>query len=293
MQHFIMLVGLPGSGKSTYAKDFIKKHPNTVHLSSDAIRAELYGDESVQTDHNKVFRIMHQRVFDNLREGKDVIYDATNVVRKKRVALLNQLPKGIWSEIHVVWQPLDVCIERDRNRARTVGKDVIEKFLYRWQSPFYDEPVDNVKIIMPDKFDYYSYMMSCLDAMDIPHDNPHHEYGVYEHCVAAMQYGLDHGYDKDLCKALEWHDIGKPLTKTWKTDELGVRVGPAHYYEHDNVGGYLSYGVFNNNELDVVKFSWLINNHMQPFFNSSYWKNLDPMFKEWIDLIHTADRAGH
>ena len=51
----IILCGIPGSGKTTYAKKYIENNANTIHLSSDAIRKELYGDESVQGNPGEVF----------------------------------------------------------------------------------------------------------------------------------------------------------------------------------------------------------------------------------------------
>ena len=56
-----MMVGLPASGKSHYAKLLSKQH-NAKIMSSDSIREELYGSESVQEDSNKVFELLHRRV---------------------------------------------------------------------------------------------------------------------------------------------------------------------------------------------------------------------------------------
>ena len=52
---FTMLVGIPGSGKSTFAKTMITKYAK--HITSDCIRKELWGDESSQQDNNKVFSV--------------------------------------------------------------------------------------------------------------------------------------------------------------------------------------------------------------------------------------------
>ena len=43
-----ILIGLPGSGKSTYCKEKRELNSNSVYLSSDKIREELYGNESIQ-----------------------------------------------------------------------------------------------------------------------------------------------------------------------------------------------------------------------------------------------------
>ena len=48
----VLLVGPPGCGKSTYAKKYIETNSNTIHLTSDGIRKELWGDEAIQGDNN-------------------------------------------------------------------------------------------------------------------------------------------------------------------------------------------------------------------------------------------------
>lgn len=58
MQYFYMMVGLPGSGKSFTAESI----PNAVTHSSDAIRAEVLGDENDQTQQDLVFQTLHKRV---------------------------------------------------------------------------------------------------------------------------------------------------------------------------------------------------------------------------------------
>lgn len=63
----------------------------------------------------------------------------------------------------------------------------------------------------------------------------------------------------------------------------------AHYYQHQCVGAWASYGID-----DITPYSaWLISTHMEPFFNSKYYKNLPPFLKKDIDLLHEADLAAH
>lgn len=59
---FYMLVGLSGSGKSSYnfGEEIIK-------ISSDALRAELYGDENDQTHNSEIFNELHKRVIKHLK----------------------------------------------------------------------------------------------------------------------------------------------------------------------------------------------------------------------------------
>ena len=63
MARLIMLIGLPGSGKSTYAKQYLADHiENTMWCSSDTIRKELYGDENIQGNPKTVFEHLHNNV---------------------------------------------------------------------------------------------------------------------------------------------------------------------------------------------------------------------------------------
>lgn len=178
---FIMLVGVPGSGKSTFAESMLDY--NTKHITSDGIRKELYGDENCQDDHNRVFNLMYERTLDALKNGYNVVYDATNITRKNRKSILDRLPAYVTKECVIVWAPIDVCIERDSIRERTVGKAVIEKMLRRFEAPFYDEGFDYITVQNTAEYDKDEYTINAVEAINIPNDNPHHTSGsILEHC---------------------------------------------------------------------------------------------------------------
>ena len=88
---FIMLVGVAGSGKSTYAKERQRESCRCTILSSDSIREELYGDESIQRDPAKVFQIMERRALEAARIGMSVVYDATNFSSRRRKHMVKQM----------------------------------------------------------------------------------------------------------------------------------------------------------------------------------------------------------
>lgn len=297
MANLIILIGLPGAGKSTYATEYLEDHiEKSVWCSSDATRKDLYGDESVQGNPNEVFRVLHNKVAQYLRKGYDVIYDATNITRKSRKSIIS-LGKSLNATIHgvVVWAPVGTCVQRDSTRDRTVGWYVINKMLYKFEAPYYDEGFDRIKIHYNTEASYnpYTYTIDCEAAMKIPHDNPHHTLGVHEHCLEAYKIVQSHTDNDNVIFATAWHDIGKPLTKFFKKNKDGVEV--AHYYQHQCVGAYLSYGLHNvySGFVDSVLVPWLICNHMEPFFNSKYYKQLDDYLKNYIDTIHIADRYAH
>ena len=284
----ILLVGIPGAGKTTYAKKYIEENINTIHLSSDAIRKELYGDEAAQGNPSDVFSLMQKRAIEALNNGQNVIYDATNITRKDRASIIGICPKFARIVAHVIWAPIEVCIERDATRDRTVGKEVIDRMLKRFQAVYFDEGIDEIEIIRPDKFNSNKYYDSIISAMLIPHDNPHHTLSIYDHCQEAYEEICCHSIHPAICMAALWHDIGKPYTKAF-IDSKGNPCEHAHFYQHQCVGSYMSYGF----EYITPHIAWLISTHMEPFFNSKYYNNLPPFLKRDIDLLHEADLAAH
>lgn len=283
--NLILLIGIPGSGKTTYAKNYSK---HAVHLSSDFIRAELYGDESIQGDPAEVFSLMQKRAVEALNEGKDVLYDATNVTRKDRASIIGICPRFAKIEAHIIWAPIETCIERDVARERTVGKAVIDKMLKRFQAPFYDEGINEIKIVKPDKFNSVRYHQHVMEAMNIPHDNHHHTLNIKQHCKEAFEEIECKTNNANLLIAAWFHDIGKPYVKSF-TDSKENPCDEAHYYQHQCVGAWMSYGVDEINPYSA----WLISTHMDPFMNTKYYRKLPPFLKKDIDLLHEADLAAH
>ena len=288
---FIMLIGLPGSGKSTWAEKYITENANTVLISSDNIRKQLFGDENSQEDNNRVFYEMEVRTLTHLNNGVNVIYDATNVVRKRRRTFLDKLPTWVIKEAHVIWAPLEVCIERDTLRDRTVGRAVIWRMVKSYQPPFFDEGFNRIYYNINSDFDIGNYINKITFMMKEPHDNPHHKYNIYEHCEKAAEYIVP--FDRILKEATRWHDCGKPYVKDFHNNK-GELTDIAHYYNHQNVGSYLIPGIFAHyDETYITPISWLVNVHMDPYQNSKYYNNLPQFLKEEVDILHIADECAH
>lgn len=175
MGKLILPVGVPGSGKSTTSQ----KNKNAVVLSSDGIRGELFGDEAIQYDedlaqqmikdrgislegmteeeirrkkqdlcHIRVFEILNERVHDALRDGKDVIYDATNLRRSLRKHILDEFRDEYDSaEAWFFDLPVREAIRRNDQRERQVPRKVIRKMHRNLQRPSEDEGFDRIVTI--------------------------------------------------------------------------------------------------------------------------------------------------
>lgn len=161
-----MIIGLPGSGKSYLAEEWSKRE-DTVLISSDNIREELYGKEEIQGNPKEIFRIMKARTERALKENLSVIYDATNIESQFRTQLLESLIEIKCQKIAVVMlTPYEECVERDSKRERSVGEKVILKYFTKFSFPWWHEGWDKIEIVYDDKnFISKSEMLS--DLMDI------------------------------------------------------------------------------------------------------------------------------
>ena len=290
-----ILIGLPGSGKSTYAMEKHKANRNSVYLSSDNIRGELYGNESIQGSPAEVFALMQSRAIEALKSGRDVFYDATNLTRKDRAGILTATPRYVYKQATVVFTPYEMCIERDTLRERSVGKEIIDKMIRRFQPPFYDEGFDFIHVYQNYSDEEYEQFLgkygSLLERMMIPHENPHHSLPVWKHCQEAEQYAKDHFFKErfgnELTSAARLHDCGKYIVKDFH-DSKGNPSECAHYYQHQCTSAWQCMEkTFNGFVI------WLVGTHMDPFLDTKYYRNLDPWMKDAVDILHEADLAAH
>jgi predicted kinase len=126
--HF--LIGVPGAGKSTFAQEWAQRDSNCCIVSTDGIRAELYGDEQIQGDWGTIEAVVLERVGEAISSGKSVIYDATNAKRSWRMAMLQKFA-AVGETQWIGWHfttPLAECQRRNQQRARQVDEKVIADF---------------------------------------------------------------------------------------------------------------------------------------------------------------------
>src|SRR5260221_14025085 len=110
---FIVLIGVSGSGKSTFARKHFKA---TEILSSDYCRGLVSDDENSQAATNDAFELLHFIARKRLAAGKLTVADATNVQAESRRPLVE-----IAREFHCL--PVAIVLDlpermaHDRNKA--------------------------------------------------------------------------------------------------------------------------------------------------------------------------------
>lgn len=135
-----ILVGAPGSGKSTWGKNFVTNNPGVVRLCPDEFRAKFGTGEGDQTVSAKAFAATREGMENALASGKDVLIDATSMHHKSRKDFLTISKKYNATKIAVVFEATrETLIERNRKRGeeggRVVPDDVIDRMLGNYQVP--------------------------------------------------------------------------------------------------------------------------------------------------------------
>ena len=128
-----ILSGLPGSGKSTFAKKVLMQDKSKVYVSRDEIRFSMLDDSDAYfKNEKKVFDEFTLRIAEGLFQGHDVIADATHLNMSSRNKLINALlafhaPFGKIFLI-IMDTPLETCIDRQsmRDGREKVPQNVIE-----------------------------------------------------------------------------------------------------------------------------------------------------------------------
>ena len=224
-----VMVGLPGSGKSHYAK----QQKGVLVVSSDDIRKELLGSEDDQSNNAEVFKIYSKRIREAIIGGRSVIADATNISMKSRKTVAPMMKLAHHSKTIVMATPVHACLKNDENRSRSVGPLVIYKMLKAFEPPIRQEGFDEIIFIKtPDKPFTEKVLDDILAVMDgFDQTSKWHTEDLRTHSIeAALHFVEKHRDPVDRVAAL-LHDIGKLRVRTY--DENG-----AHFYNHGNIGAY-------------------------------------------------------
>lgn len=148
-----MLVGIPGSGKSTYSNNVLAKEFNCRIVTADGIRME-----HPDWPESQVWPEVYRRIAEDITNGKDVIYDATSPTPKVRARFFQRIkeliPDATFRVIAYFFPtPTNICYQRIEKRNQVPGEhyfplDQLEGYATTITRPSVDEGFDCVKDVI-------------------------------------------------------------------------------------------------------------------------------------------------
>lgn len=139
----IMLIGIPGSGKSTWISKYNINNKYIV-VSPDEIRKEITGSISNQSQNANVWFITKERVVKELSNGRNVILDSTMTDPVRRKEFISDLPdvnlkaKVFYIDPEISKERIRKDVESGKDRAN-VPPEIIDKM--------YGELMSKVKLL--------------------------------------------------------------------------------------------------------------------------------------------------
>ena len=150
-KHLYLMMGVPGSGKSTYAKNILKD--GDIYISRDEIRYSLLTDEDDYfAKENEVIRTFIENIDKSLVIEEccgDVYADATHLSPKSRAQVLNQLKNKDKVSVIYLDIPLNIVLERNAQREgrALVPENIVRRMYNSIILPTKEEGIEELIII--------------------------------------------------------------------------------------------------------------------------------------------------
>ena len=142
MANCYVLCGIPGSGKTTLAKQLAEQHNATVHSFDDIPNAW----ENRDID-GSFYRQWIDNIKNDLQNGKSVVCDSTALTSINRKTFLKDISAFSCEKILCVKVvPVEVCVQRNKGRFREVPEYQIELSARLLEPPTKDEGWDKIFI---------------------------------------------------------------------------------------------------------------------------------------------------
>ena len=135
MSKLICLAGLPGVGKTTWATEFLKKHPDFLYFSPDSYYERINGDECDRTDTFEIWMAMFRDIHIAEKNFNNVLIDSDNLTYAQRNQWIEWFPYFDEHILLFLEEDYNTCFDRVSKRRRTIPEIIMREKMYKWENP--------------------------------------------------------------------------------------------------------------------------------------------------------------
>ncbi|PKB79022.1 MAG: hypothetical protein BZY88_15445 [SAR202 cluster bacterium Io17-Chloro-G9] len=169
----VALCGLPGTGKSHFARELVKRVPMLV-LETDRLRKILVPKPKYRPgEHRRVFRVCYSLIEEYIAKGHRVLFDATNLTEDFRQPLY-QIAERTEAQLVLVGFTAPSLVVKERLAARQSGQDISGFSDATWvihsrMRPF-EEPILRDHLMVDSSQDITGSLDRVVDMISSGHD---------------------------------------------------------------------------------------------------------------------------
>ena len=135
MSIMICLAGMPGSGKTTWALEFLKRHPDYLYFSPDAYYERINGDDRKREHPFEIWMAMFRDIHTAEMNGDNVLIDSDNLSYAQRNQWVEWFPDFDARFLLYLEESFDTCMDRVSKRKRTIPELIMREKWYKWENP--------------------------------------------------------------------------------------------------------------------------------------------------------------
>jgi predicted kinase len=229
MRKLIMMKGLPGSGKSFWASEYLKKDAGVISgqkatkiISKDSIRRMIDNGKHSHGREKLVIKTRDTLINLYLSEGHSVIVDDTNLAYKHEERL-RQLARENNAEFFITSftdVTLETCIKRDLQRQHSVGERVITGMYNQFLMPYKEQEYKPKRGAIPAIICDLDGTL-CILGDRSPYDGANCHLDTLNKDIAEILEDLWEAGNSIIFMSGR-HDTHREITEQWLQDHVGI-----------------------------------------------------------------------
>lgn len=228
MKQIVLTKGLPASGKSTWAVEYVKDNKGWVRVNNDELSTMLFGEAFVKGVSNNISTVRLDLVKKLMDMGKNIIIDNTNLCPDREIEIRgivqqhNHSTKGHDAYEVIIKDFTNVsvseCIRRNRLRANPVPDKAIYEMYHSYLAPSITLATQNNKLPKAVIVDIDGTIARNVSRNIYDHTRYYEDEPIHE--VLAVIRGLEKAGNKIIF--LTGRDnVGREVTVSWLKEKAG------------------------------------------------------------------------